>query len=170
MNTLRDPVISLIPATETDIDFLFHLKSEPDSVYWGGYAQGPVYASLKQHYEKVLRDLRRATLVVRTDDEPVGLISCRFDDDGSCVDYSINVSERAAGRGIGQKALAHHVDLLRATSGSCRRIVALIRDDNVRSQRVFAAAGFLRTERFEDRLLASDASPVRLRAWNRTWT
>lgn len=170
MNTHRDPVIALMPATETDIDFLYQLKSEPDSVYWGGYAQGPVYASLKQHYENILRDPRRATLVVRADDEPVGLISCRFDDDGSCVDYSINISRRAAGRGIGQKALEHHVDLLRSTSDSCRGIMALIRDDNVRSQHVFAAAGFLKTERFEDRLLASDASPVRLSAWNRTWT
>jgi RimJ/RimL family protein N-acetyltransferase len=163
----RDDVIELAPATAADIDFLFALKSEPDSVYWGGFARAPEYSTLKNHYEKVFELGTKTTLVVRYLEQPAGVISYRFDDNGDCTDYSINVSARFAGRGVGRAALEKDIAGLRASRPACRRIVALIRDDNPRSQRIFAAAGYESTEDYEERVLDSDRKPIRLQAWVR---
>lgn len=157
--------IALTAATTADIDFLFELKSEADSVYWGGFAGPPEHASLKRHYEQVLDQGVKTTLVIRYGETPAGVISYRFDEAGDCKDYSINVSSRFAGRGIGRAALENNIALLRSTHPDCRRIVALIREDNLRSQRIFSACGYALTDVFERRVLGSDPKPISLYAW-----
>lgn len=157
--------VDLTPATADDIDFLFRLKSEPDSVYWGGFARAPEFASLKQHYEEVFRDGVKTILVIRSKGQAVGVISYQIINDGECTDYSINVSRQFAGQGLGRAALEKNISKLRADNPSCGRIVAMIREDNPRSQRIFAAVGFVLTDRFEERVLDSDQKPIRLFTW-----
>lgn len=168
MSTRPNPNVLLTAATPADIDFLFKLKSEPESVRWGGFAQPPLYATLKQHYERTLREGVQTILIVRLSGEPAGVISYRLGADGDCVDYSINLSSRISGQGVGLAALKQNIALLSQPGSLCRRVVALIRDDNARSQRIFNAAGYERTAVFEDRLLGVDAKPVRLHAWVRS--
>lgn len=167
MSTRTNLDVSLTAATVDDIGFLFNLKSEPESVRWGGFAQVPLYATIKEHYERILREGVQTTLIVRLSGEPAGVISYRLSDDGDCVDYSINLSSRFSGQGLGVAALKQSIVLLSQPGSSCRRIVALIRDDNARSQRIFNAAGYERTAVFEDRHLGADAKSVRLHVWVR---
>lgn len=157
--------VDLTPATVDDIDFLFRLKSEPESVYWGGFADAPKYALLKQHYEEVFRNGIKTTLVIRSKGQPVGVIGYQITNDGECTDYSINVSSQFAGQGLGRAALKKNISKLRTDHPSCGRIVALIREDNPRSQRIFAAVGFVLADRFEERVLNSDQKPIRLFTW-----
>jgi N,N'-diacetyllegionaminate synthase len=157
--------VDLTPATMDDIDFLFRLKCEPDSVYWGGFDRAPEFASLKQHYEEVLRDGVKTILIIRWKGQPVGVISYRITNDGECIDLSINVSSQFAGKGIGRAALEKNISLLRAHHPSCRRIVTLVREDNTRSQRMLAACGFVLTDRFEEQVLDSDQKPIHLYTW-----
>lgn len=164
---LLDASVDLVPATAGDVDFLFSLKSEPDCVYWGGFAKPPEFVALKAHYEQVFREGIRTTLVISSRGQRVGVISYSISNDNVCKDYSINVSSQFAGQGLGRAALEQSVSLLRVTHPLCRQIVAFVRADNMRSQRVFAASGYVLTDHFEERILASNAKPVRLYAWVR---
>jgi RimJ/RimL family protein N-acetyltransferase len=165
--------VQLAPATMDDFDFLFELKSQPDSVYWGGFAKPPEREVLKRHYESLFAAGTRHTLIVRFDGARAGVVSYAFTGDAEggedtvCTDYSINVSDRFSGRGVGRAALEQNVEHLRAHHPRCRTIVALIREDNPRSQRIFADCGYALTGRHEDRVLDSDRKPIRLQAWSK---
>lgn len=169
MSTGRVPAtdVELTAATMADIDFLFDLTSEPESVYWGGFARPPEYAALRRHYEKLIQEGTKTILIVRRGEMPVGFIRYRFDEVGDCVDHSTNISRCFAGQGLGRSALARNIALLEDTRPSCRRIVALIRDDNLGSQRMFRACGFVMTNEFEERQLDSDSKIIRLHVWVR---
>lgn len=157
--------VTLTAATPADIDFLFDLKCEPESIRWGGFVQAPLYQVLKQHYERVLCEGVQTVLIIRVYGERAGVISYSLNDGGDCVDYSINLSSRFSGQGAGLAALKQSIAMLSMPGSLCRRVIALIREDNERSKRIFKAAGFELTDAFEDRFLGSDANPVRLHAW-----
>jgi len=167
MNASSTHGIDLVPATMEDFDFLFALKSQPDSIYWGGFSAAPQYESLKKHYEGIFAAGERKTLIIRSNGRRAGVISCRFVDGKVCTDYSINVSSEFAGQGVGRAGLARHLELMREHEPACQEVVALIREDNPRSQRIFANCGYAPNGQSEERLLASDDAPIRLQTWTR---
>jgi len=163
----RGPSVTLTPATPADFEFFLALKSEPDSIYWGGFAAAPDRERLRQHFDQLVVSDTRKTLIVRADGQAAGVISCTVGGGAECTDYSINISGAFSGRGIGRAALQAHVDHLRAHYPRCRTLVAFIRDDNARSQRIFSGSGFVRTDRHENTFLASDQKNVSLDAWTK---
>lgn len=159
--------VSLSPATEADFDFIYDLKCEENSIYWGGFAAQPDYENLKLHYARSMADSSKITLIIRCKENRVGIISFRIIDNANCIDHSTNVSHKFSGLGIGALALRKNIDYLMQYFPSCEKIIAWIREDNPRSHKMIRACGFLETDTCEERYLDSDRKPVILRTWIR---
>lgn len=96
-----------------------------------------------------LADPDRLLCVIVHDGEDVGVL--RLDREDDAAEVSIYTRPGLSGRGVGRQAILAGVALARERLG-VRRIVATIRDENLASQRAFAAAGFSQGERGWTRL------------------
>ncbi len=106
-------------------------------------------------YSRVLADPDRVLYVVWTSGERVGL--CRFDRDGSFAEVSINLNPAFRGRGLAEPVLRASIERYREDSGRGIALTATIRPENIASQRIFAALGFVlgsRDDTFEHFVLA----------------
>lgn len=160
--------VSLSPVTEADFDFIHELKSEENSILWSGFAKKPDYEHLRAHYARRMADPTKITLIIRWKDKKAGLISFTMLNDLECDGYSINVSEKFSGLGLGRLALSKNIDYLIAHYPSCKSFTVWIREDNLRSQKLFKGIGFSQTETVQIRYLAPDNKSVLFQAWTRT--
>lgn len=101
------------------------------------------YAEHEAWYAAALADPARALLVL---EDPAGAAcACvRFDRIGDAARVSIFADPARIGGGLGAPALRAAEDWLIAHWPQVRQIVAEIRPENIRSQRAFARAGYLR--------------------------
>ena len=49
-----------------NFDDFYKIKSEPNSVYWSGFAKAPDYESFKEHYKKELSRKDRTIILLYT--------------------------------------------------------------------------------------------------------
>lgn len=159
--------VSLSSVTEADFDFIYDLKCEEKSIIWGGFAAKPDYEKLKLHYERRMSDRSKITLIVWWNEKKVGLISFTIPDGANCEDFSINVSEKFSGFGLGRLALGETINYLIKNFPRCEKVIVWIREDNTPSQIIFRASGFIESEICQERYLASDRKPCCYRAWSR---
>lgn len=157
--------ISLNPAIEDDFEFIYKLKCEEGSIYWGGFSAKPDYDRLKYHYAHNQADTTKFTLIIRWLESRVGLISFRVLDGIVCEDYSLNVSQEFSGLGLGVLAVKKSIEYLTMHFPSCEKVVVWIRVDDLRSQKVFKDCDFIRTEVCQSRYLDSDGKAVLSNAW-----
>ena len=162
--------INLVPVIEADFEFIFDLKCEENSVYWGGFSTKPDYDNLKQHYISLMADPAKHALLIRWKSVRVGIISFMIFDKTRCVDYSINVSYKFSGLGVAGLALRRNIEYLTEHIPACEKIEAWIREDNHRSQTVFRLCGFVETADCKEKYMDSDRKLGLLRAWVRPLT
>ena len=95
-------------------------------------------------WRAALVDPDRGLWVIVHGAEDAGVL--RLDRRGDVAEISIYLRPGISGRGIGRHAIALAVPLARERWGVAR-VEATIREENVASQRAFAAAGFVRDGR-----------------------
>lgn len=129
---------TLRPVRVTDADFLFGLVNDR-SVRASSFRSGPV--GWREHLAWLrtqLDGVGRLCEVVEAEGVPVGLVRAEWRDAEARI--SVALAKTARGQGIGAAAVS-------ALAAKARRelgvpVVALIKPDNVRSQRMFERAGF----------------------------
>ena len=166
----KKPVIedvSIVPMAIDDIEFILNLKTEEPSIYWGGFSTAPDREALIEYYKESIDNQLRTHLLIKLKDESVGIISFSINEEMLCVDYSINISYRFSGLGLGVMALNKNIEFLKTKFPACKRIIVTIGEDNKRSHSIFSRAGFIITSDYEYRTLMSATNPavVRFYIW-----
>ena len=155
--------VSVVPMTIDDIEFILNLKTEEPSIYWGGFSRAPDCDALKEYYTESIGNQIKTHLIIKLKDERVGIISFRINEEMLCVDYSINISYRFSGLGLGVMALNKNIEYLKTRIPACRKIIVTIGEDNKRSHSIFGRAGFILTSEYEHKTLMSAIHPIVVR-------
>jgi UDP-2,4-diacetamido-2,4,6-trideoxy-beta-L-altropyranose hydrolase len=100
-------------------------------------------------FARKLESSETAILIGMMGDERAGVI--RFDRRGECADVSINIAPHFRGRGIGKALLSKGCGMIEQNGFACR-LEAAVKPDNVGSQRIFEAAGFVAVDRDQSML------------------
>ncbi|GEM_PF-2365684 len=142
-------MICVRPATAADFPFILSLRNEPEAArlstrgravthdeYWAelGPALGGHQAAC------------RVYIVIETNGAAIGYV--RFDVRSTGVEVGIAVSPAVRGRGIGREALQRGCELAREQFGA-QKFHAIIRHENIASQKIFQAVGFVSVRRDE---------------------
>lgn len=139
-----------------DFDFFYKIKSEDDNIFWCGHDAKPDRNNLKVFWSKyVPYNVSREIYIIREMDSSVGYIYIDFIDSDE-IEVSIGVSSEYSGRGIGTKALKLITTNLQEDYKS---IFAYIREDNIRSEKIFTKANFIKTDA-EKRILHTKKTDV----------
>ena len=168
-NTMRNVEFELIPATLEKYDTYYRFRSDKGDIYWTGYLTAPDYNKLKKLYLTrcsdtdigVLGNEKLYFLHVYAGelDEDVGYVLLYNKNDG--FEFAYSVLGKYRGKGFGTKACELGTKTaLKYTS----EVYALVRDDNIASQRVFEKNGYVRTDIIEARPSPA-LGTLKLRRW-----
>ena len=94
-------------------------------------------------YTERLTDLKTDLYIAETGGVRVGVV--RFDHDDTDATISVALTPKYQGRGLGRRLIAEATQATLA-SGSKRRVIALVRSDNIKSRKAFEAAGYSVTD------------------------
>ncbi|AFA49242.1 GNAT family N-acetyltransferase [Acetobacterium woodii] len=167
MKNLLIDELSLTEAQLDDYDFFYGIKCEKNSNYWAGFREKPNYLRLKEWYSNVLTYKKKEILIIRYKQLSVGYLSFKIRNN-LCDDFSINISEKYVGKGIGTFAL-HKMDLfLNDYYPDCNAFISYIRYDNIISKKLHVRNGFELDGEYEDKYLESDNKVIRLEKWVKT--
>lgn len=130
-------------ANSSDFEAFYHIKCENDNIKWCGYTKPPKRTDLMGFWETFVPNSEDRTIyVIQVAKCVVGYIYVDYSKDELCL--SVGVSSQYAGNGIATNSIVEIVQKLRAEFNL--PIVAYIREDNIRSQKVFIKAGFKKTD------------------------
>jgi RimJ/RimL family protein N-acetyltransferase len=123
-----------------DFEFFYDIKCEDDNLFWCGYVTKPdkkrLWAFWKQNIaENSLRDIYIAVV----NNQSVGYAYVDYHSESE-IELSLGVSSRVSGKGYGTGLI---LSLLEKYKDKYKYITAFVREDNIRSQRVFDKAGFV---------------------------
>lgn len=144
--------IEIRNAVETDFDFFYSIKCDEDNMYWSGHNEGPMRDSLYAFFSSQIQNqdvLHKRTIYIvveKSDGKRAGYLYLDPISSDS-AEISIGILQAFSGRGFGRKAVCALCEL--AWSIGFKSIYALIREDNLRSQRMFEHAGFKKTEQYQ---------------------
>jgi len=138
-------------AAESDFDFFYLIKCEDDNIYWSGHTARPHRDTLYHFFSvNVLsQDISSKRTIFIAEEKPGGpCVGYLYFDpiERSSAEISIGIMEAFSGRGYGRQAVCALCNL--AKSFGFRSIHALVREDNMRSQKMFQHAGFENSDVF----------------------
>ena len=144
--------IEIRKAAETDFDFFYSIKCDDDNTYWAGHLGQPMRDSLHDFFSSQIQNqdaLHKRTIFIvheKNDCKSVGYLYLDPISSDS-AEISIGILQSFSGRGFGRKAVSALCKL--AWDIGFKNIYAMIREDNLRSQRMFEHAGFKKTEQYQ---------------------
>lgn len=154
-------------ATLEDFAFFYQVKSEAENLYWCGYLEKPKEENLLNFWNKTLKDKKkqRRIYICKVQAQSVGYVYLdRVEENGYEISVAIRDSE--AGKGFGREAVRQAVIL--AQSEAPNEIFAYIREDNIRSQKLFERVGFQKQN--QCRLLSLENCDKESKLWKyRYW-
>ncbi|MBJ95306.1 MAG: hypothetical protein CMP23_12660 [Rickettsiales bacterium] len=140
---MTDPVVSIRAAEAEDCRFYWQVNNEPSTRAQSISPEPIPWESHQRWYAQRLLDQETVLYVAELEGERVGVL--RFDRAGEESTISVALAPAYRGRGLGRQIIASGT---RASldSGAVKRVIALVRPDNIGSVRAFLAAGYLRSE------------------------
>lgn len=138
-------------ATKDDTSFFYEIKSNDDNMYWSGHLVEPNYDRIKkifvEHIQNQFNKLSRKVYIISDNIDKIKYGYLYLDPiNYDTASVSIAVLDKFSGNGIGRIAMKRLMEV--AFINGYRILVAEIREDNIRSQRLFEAIGFHQTEKF----------------------
>lgn len=146
-------MVHLRLAEEIDFEFFYEIKSDADNVFWTGYNNPPdrnrLYTFFTEQIKNQLEQMKRKIYIISNlscYEERYGYLYLDPIDEGNAT-VSIAVLERYSGQGIGRRAMEKLCDT--AKTKGFRTLIAEIREDNKKSQKMFANCGFIKSDLFK---------------------
>ena len=144
--------ISVRKAEESDFAFFYSIKCDEDNIYWSGHLSPPLFENLYSFFSCNIRHEnvpnKRTIFIVeeKKGGKRVGYLYLDQIGTGS-VEISIGIMQTFSGRGFGRKAVCELCKI--AYAEGFENIYAMVREDNLKSQRMFLHAGFEKTDSFK---------------------
>lgn len=143
--------ISVRKAAEPDFDFFYSIKCDEDNIYWAGHTLPPPREGLFGFFSSNIQNqdvLNKRTIFIveeLSDGQRVGYLYLDPIETGS-AEISIGIMQAFSGQGYGRQAVCELCDLVYGLG--FKKIYAMVREDNLRSQSMFHHAGFEKTHSF----------------------
>lgn len=139
---------SVRPVVVEDAQFLLNLRNDEHSRRWSRTHHVIAWEDHVGWLARTLADDSRVYRLVEVDGSPGGTV--RYDiDDNAQGELSILISAELRGRGVAPTALALGESELQQARPDVRLILAVVKEENVASRRLFEACGY-RLDRIED--------------------
>lgn len=157
--------ISIRKAEESDFVFFYSIKCEEENIYWAGHTLPPTHEKLFSFFSTYIQNQdvlsRRTIFIVEelSDGQRVGYLYLDPIESGS-AEISIGIMQAFAGRGFGRKAVCELCDL--AYGLGFNNIFAMVREDNLRSQRMFHNAGFEQNDSFRHQFIENQKKEIKM--------
>ena len=143
------PAFIARPARGEDAALLLEWRNDP-ATRAASRSTGAV--QLEDHLDwlyRVLADAARTLFVVEHVGEPVGTV--RFDRSSAGMwEVSVTLAPQARGRGLAEHVLACAEEAWRRGSPRSAALLAFVRPENTASERLFAAAGYVRRPEYDE--------------------
>ena len=146
-----------------DFIYFYEIKSEEDNLFWCGYINKPIVGNLLSFWNKYIQDNNERTIfMIIVNNKPCGYVYVDYKSQNK-VELSIGVSIKCSGKGIATKAIKEIV--LKMQKHRISEIFAYIREDNIKSERVFAKSGFVKTSLYNKVKLENSLDEIKLFKW-----
>lgn len=134
-------MISLKKADFSDIEFLWHLRNQPDV---DQYSKGKRKIAWSEHINWImpiiLGTVPKPLFIIKKGSMPVGQIRFDFNNNGEYI-VSISVLREFRGKGVASKSFKKAIKLLKKSKRP-KVILAEIHKDNISSQKFFEKLNF----------------------------
>lgn len=152
-------------AVASDFDFFYAIKCQDDNIYWTGHTALPLRDQLHQFFSSNIQNsdmLNKRTIFIvdeKCDGISVGYLYLDPINSDS-AEISIGIRQDFSGRGFGRQAVCALCNL--ANNHGFTNIYALVREDNIRSQKMFQHAGFEKTDTFKFQFIQNLKKEIRM--------
>ncbi|MBU9723457.1 MULTISPECIES: GNAT family N-acetyltransferase [Bacillaceae] len=139
-------MVELQLAKIDDFNFFYEIKANKENMYWSGHENLPKYENLMNFFNETVKnqqmDLHRKIYIIMSNQLKCGYVY--LDPiDKETASVSIAVIDKHSGKGLGRRALKRLLQI--AKNSGYQSILAEIREDNVRSHKLFTSIGFKQT-------------------------
>lgn len=107
-------------------------------------------------FHKKLSDENYLILIAESQNEIAGQVKFDFSSGISAV-VGISISETFRGKGLGREILLNAINFLKKQNTQINQILALVKEENLASQKMFEKSGFV----LEERLLVQNQKAIR---------
>jgi len=148
-------MVTIRPAEEIDFLFFLQIKSSPDNMFWTGHLLPPSKNQLLDFFQKSIdpHELadKRTIFMICKEADPRDTVGYMYFDpiDRKRAEISIAVLDRFSGHGYGKEAILEICRVIKERGW--QTVLALIREDNKRSQNLFNRCGFAPTGKITTR-------------------
>jgi len=133
----------LIPASASDFDFFYRIKSEDKNMKWTGHSEKPIRRNLENWFlSKLLENSDRKIYIYFINEIPIGY--SYVINETNYIETAVAISEKFEGFGYGQEMVKETMKLLESKE---KEIIAWIFDDNIASIRLHQNAGYIPTKK-----------------------
>ena len=144
--------IEIRKAADADFDFFYSVKCDEDNMYWSGHSLRPKYDILYAFFTSQTRHQdvfnQRTIFIVEEKQSGKSAGYLYLDPIGNdAAEISVAIVQSFSGRGFGRQAVCALCKF--AWDYGFKNMSAMIREDNLRSQKMFTHAGFQRTDIYE---------------------
>ncbi len=152
-----------------DFDFLYNLKCEKTSIYWGGFEKAPNRNDFFEHYKKIIEKEyeNRQFFILEKYSNPVGYLQLTKNTE---YEYEIGygVSEEYSGKGYGTSILAFAQNIIVQLDRTIN-LIGYVRKDNIASNACFEKNKFKKYDKYIERYFALDGmnKKMYLYVWNK---
>ncbi|MDR1522246.1 MAG: GNAT family N-acetyltransferase [Streptococcaceae bacterium] len=154
-------------ANMNDFDFFYNIKKQSENIYWTGFNSPPnVDGLFKWFYsiiEKQTKSENRKIYIIKLlcDDlvEKCGYMYLDYINNNQC-NASIAVSNKFMNFGIGTKAINEFCIIARKMG--FKEVIAEIREDNFKSQKIFSNNGFINIKESKKKKLENQLQKINM--------
>jgi RimJ/RimL family protein N-acetyltransferase len=147
-------MVSIRLAQEEDFEFFYEIKCEDDDVYWSGIPTKPDKGYLREFWNRIISNQsnhnetpRREAYIIENYENGLkincGYLYADHLDNGS-ISFGLGVAKEYTGKKIGRNAITSFCNQTNNDN-----FIAIIREDNIASQKMFANAGFVNSGAYE---------------------
>jgi RimJ/RimL family protein N-acetyltransferase len=157
---------------EADFDFFYLIKCDEDNIDWAGHSLRPLRDNLYRFFIAQIQhqDIHKDRTIYIVEEDPAGekVGYLYLDPVGTdAAEVSIGILKSFSGQGYGREAVRKLCDLAR--DSGFQYISAMVREDNLRSQRMFQHAGFQKTDMYQNKFIQNLNREVKMIRFKKVW-
>lgn len=154
-------VYNFVDANKEHFDDFYKLKSEPNSIFWSGFAKAPDYDDFQAHFTSQLKREDRSIIFLYFGEAIAGYVAIDFCMNEKTTETAHGVLKEFSGKGLGKKLIEYAVNFSKSNHPTATHIVGWIAEDNYGSINNFLSNAYSKTELSELRFFEQNNKNVK---------